>query len=221
MQRRPPRYDVSGLQPQRMPTVHPPGEPMPTPGSTRSTWSSLRLLRRARAGDSSAVDALFERHWRPLLRWAHGRLPAWARSAADTADLVQDAVLQTFRRLDRFEPRGRRALQAYLREAIHNRIRDELRRAVRQPPVDAASADQVAHSGPSPLQAAIDSQRNERIRAALARLSAEERELVVGRFDLGYSYEQLALVCRRATPDAARIAVRRALVKLAAEMSRA
>ena len=83
--------------------------------------SSLHLFRRARRGDSSALDALFARHLPRLRRWAHGRLPKWARSVADTTDLVQDVLLQTFRRLANFEPRRDQALQAYLRMAIDNR----------------------------------------------------------------------------------------------------
>ena len=57
--------------------------------------------------------------------------PEWVRTAADTADIVQDVLLQTFRRIDRFEPRGHRALQGYLRRSIQNRITDEIRRGMR------------------------------------------------------------------------------------------
>src|SRR5574341_852081 len=98
-----------------------------------TTWSSLRLLRRARSGEPAAVTALFERHFEPLVRWAHGRLPRFARAVADTVDIVQDAVARTFRRLDVIEPAAPRALQAYLRRAVQNRIHDEIRRASRHP----------------------------------------------------------------------------------------
>src|SRR5690349_24985397 len=44
---------------------------------------------------SSSVAALVT-WWLPRLRrWTHGRLPAWARSAADTSDIVQDVLLRT------------------------------------------------------------------------------------------------------------------------------
>lgn len=42
--------------------------------------------------------------------------------------------------------------------------------------------------------------------------------LVVGRMELGYSYEQLSLIAGRSTKDAARVAVRRAVVKLVQRM---
>src|ERR1041385_5515770 len=95
--------------------------------------STMQLLARAKAGDSSALESLFVRYGAPLRRWAHGRLPRWARDVADTHDLVQDVLLQTFKRLEGFDPKGEEALQAYLRQALMNRVRDELRRHRRRP----------------------------------------------------------------------------------------
>ena len=95
--------------------------------------STFRLLDRARSGDQEALERLFGRYLRPLQRWARGRLPGWARDLADTDDLVQDTLVQTFKKIDGFEPRGVGALQAYLRQAVLNRIRDELRRKRRRP----------------------------------------------------------------------------------------
>jgi DNA-directed RNA polymerase specialized sigma24 family protein len=62
------------------------------------------------------------------MRWASGRLPRWARDILDTSDLIQETVLETFKRLDAFEPRGDTALQAYLRQTQVNRLRNQLRR---------------------------------------------------------------------------------------------
>ena len=95
--------------------------------------ATVRLLERARAGDQAALDELFERHFKVLERWATGRLPRWARGNVDTSDLLQETMLETFKRLDGFEPRGRGALQAYLRQAFINRLRNQLRRAMGRP----------------------------------------------------------------------------------------
>jgi RNA polymerase sigma factor (sigma-70 family) len=186
---------------------------------SRPSWSSLYLLRRAQGGDQSALDALFTRQVTPLLRWAHGRLPKWVRTATDTADLVQEAMLQTFRRLDRFEPRGQKALQAYLRRAIQNRITDEIRRGTRAPAEEAENAVTQPAATLSPLDAAIREESRTRYRTALNRLRPQDRLLIVGRIELGYSYDQLALVSGRITPDATRVALRRALVRLAETMA--
>src|SRR5262245_41881481 len=66
--------------------------------------STFQLIQRFRGGDRQALEQLFARHLPRLQRWAKGRLPRWARSAADTEDLVQETLLQTFNRLDVFEP---------------------------------------------------------------------------------------------------------------------
>lgn len=73
--------------------------------------STFELIERARNGDQATLDRLFARHLRPLQRWARGRLANWARDLADTDDLVQDALLQTFKRIGDFEPRRVGALQ--------------------------------------------------------------------------------------------------------------
>ena len=67
----------------------------------------------------------------------------------------------------------------------------------------------------------MDGERARHYKAALATLSEEERMLVVGRIELGFNYDQLALIAGRATPEAARQAVRRAVKKLAERMPRA
>lgn len=185
----------------------------------RVTWSSLRLFRRAQGGHTSAVNLLFQRNLGPMMRWARGRLPQWARGAADTADMVQEAMLQTFRRLNVIEVRGPRALQAYLRQAVQNRINDELRRVGRRGVMEELHPD-LPVGGPSPQDEALAAQTSARYKAALTRLSARDRELIVGRFELGFSYEQLALAYDRSSADSARMAVRRAVLRLADELRR-
>jgi RNA polymerase sigma-70 factor (ECF subfamily) len=179
--------------------------------------STMELIERARTGDRSALDLLFTRHFRPLRRWASGRLPRWARDVTDTDDLVQDALLQTFKRLDDFDARGTGALYAYLRQAVLNRVRDELRRKARRPPAD-APADREADPGPSPLEQAIGSQALERYERALARLRPEEQETLVARLEMGCTYQEVAESLGKPSAEAARKAAQRALVRLIAEM---
>ena len=181
--------------------------------------STFRLLDRARAGDQEALERLFERHVKPLRRWARGRLPRWARDLADTDDLVQDTLVQTFKRIEGFEPRRVGALQAYLRQAVLNRIRDELRRTGRRP--DATGLDGLElDRAESPLEQAIGREAVEAYEGALERLKPEEREAIIGRVELGYSYEELAVTLDKPTADAARKTAQRALVRLAGEMKR-
>lgn len=187
--------------------------------------STVHLVARARSGDTSALDRLFDRHYRPLRRWAAGRLPSWARQLTDTDDLVQNAVLQTFKRMDHFDPRGPGSLQAYLRRAVINGLRDELRKRGRDPEalnLDATGGEDVlVVQGDSPLEQAIGRENLERYETALARLRPEEREALIGRIEMGYTFQELADLLGKPSADAARKATQRALVRLAEEMSRA
>jgi RNA polymerase sigma-70 factor (ECF subfamily) len=189
--------------------------------TTNGGETTVRLLERFRAGDDAALEMLIARYRSPLKRWASGRLPAWARDGIETQDLVQETLIQTLRTIGTFEPRREGAFQAYLRQALMNRIRDEVRRVRRRRgPADGLDSG-IEDRAPSPLEQAIGRQAVDRYEAALARLRPEEREAIIGRVELGYSYEELAESLNKPTADAARKAAQRALVRLVVEMKRA
>lgn len=175
------------------------------------------LLERVRAGDAGALDTLLGRYMPRLRRWARGRLPRFARDLADTDDLVQETLLRSFKQMEHFEARNEGALQAYLRQAVVNRIRDELRRNKRGP-TSTELEDEHADEAPSPLEAAIGKQAVERYDSALAKLKNEEREAIIGRVELGLSYQELAEALGKPTADAARKTAERALLRLAEVM---
>lgn len=182
-----------------------------------SDQSTLALLKLAAEGDRDAADRLFARYSPALQRWARGRLPRWARDIADTHDLVQETLLQTFRNLGRFDYRGEGALHAYLREGVMNRIRDEVRRHARRPerePLESGLED----DGASPLETAIGKEAVERYEAALNTLTPEEKEAVVGRLELGLTHQEIAEALGKVSSDAARMMVARAMVRLARAM---
>jgi RNA polymerase sigma factor (sigma-70 family) len=109
------------------------------------------------------------------------------------------------------------ALQAYLRQAVLNRLRDEVRRKGRQPEIGDLEGVEL-ESVQSPLEQAIGREAVDRYERALERLKPEEREAIIARVEMGYSYEELAQVLGKPTADAARKAAQRALVHLAEEM---
>ena len=182
--------------------------------------TSVELLALAKDGDQDALGVLFTRYLSPLRGWARGRLPRWVRDIADTDDLVQDALRQTFKRIALFEPDRSGALQAYLRQAVMNRIRDEFRRSRRREPNAVLDTDAAADD-PSPLDEAIGAELVADYERALAKLKPEERDAIVGRIEMDLTYEELAETLGRPTPNAARSAVVRALFRLAEHMGRA
>jgi RNA polymerase sigma-70 factor, ECF subfamily len=181
---------------------------------------SATLLARARAGDAQALEALIARYLPRLRRWASGRVPVWARDAGDTEDLVHDTLIDSLKHLDGFDHRGEGALQAYLRQAVLNRVRSQFRRAARRPAA-MPIADDLEHGGPSPLEQAIGRQMTDRYEAGLASLAPEERELIIARVEMGYRNAELAAIFEKPSSDAARMAVARALARLAEAMGHA
>jgi len=188
-----------------------------SPGAANAL-TSVELLARARAGDEGALNDLCARYLPRLQKWAHGRLPSYARGALDTHDIVQDTLSQVVQRLGSFEPRHDGAFQAFLRTALLNRIRDQIRWAQRRPtdvvPCVRGSVD------PSPFEQAVGTEAVERYEAALERLKPPDREAIIARIELGLPYAEVASALGKPTIAAAHVAVSRALVKLAKEMSR-
>jgi RNA polymerase sigma factor (sigma-70 family) len=138
----------------------------------------------------------------------------------ETVDLVQDAVMACMRRLDVFEVRHQGALQAYFRQAVMNRILDIVRQQRRRPD-QVEMPEQLADARPSPLEQAIGTENAARYDAAIQRLKPADREAIIGRVELQYSYDELAIVLDKPTAAAARVAVTRAMKRLADEMRHA
>ena len=189
----------------------PPGD-----GSPRAD-TTFDLLERVKGGDAEALDQVFARYLPALRRWASGRLPRWTRDLMSTDDLVQETFIRAMKGINRFEMRHEGALHGYLRQAIVNRVRDEVRRGKRAPGITELH-DQHANRDATPLELAIGEEALQRYEAALTRLREEEREAIVARVEMGLSYQEIAEALGKPTAEAARMAVSRALMRLAREM---
>jgi RNA polymerase sigma-70 factor (ECF subfamily) len=174
---------------------------------------TIELVVRAQSGDRQAVEALLQRSVPQLKRWAHGKLPPAARNTLDTSDLVQDTVLHVLRRLDTFQPRHVGAMQAYLRRSVLNRIRDEVRRIARHP-MSIDLPDDMPSEEPSPEEHAVKAEAVSKYCEALTALSTRDRQLVVARIEAQWTHDEIARHFSIPTPDAARMAVSRALQRL-------
>lgn len=190
---------------------------MPPSSADQTLETTHHLLEKAQGGDDAALDVLYRRHLSRLRRWARGRLPGNARDLMDTEDVVQQALTRALSNLKAFEPEHQGAFQAYLRTSVLNLIRDQVRRRNRRPRV-LESAGQVIAAEPSPLQLALSQEKLERYDRAIDRLRPGEREALVSRLELGMSYQEIARETG-GTSDAVRMAVKRAVVKLARFMA--
>jgi RNA polymerase sigma-70 factor (ECF subfamily) len=179
--------------------------------------TTFDLVERAREGDQTAWEVLVARYRGPLRRFARTRLARQNRRLADTDDVVQDVTLNVFRRLHRIELRFPGALLAYLRRSVSNRVADEHRRAVRQGPT-ASLDDDYPDGQESPLERTIGRDQLRAYRGGLLLLSPDDRLAIVMRLEQGASYDAIAARLGKPTPNAARVAVTRAMFKLAKRM---
>jgi RNA polymerase sigma factor (sigma-70 family) len=179
--------------------------------------STLDVLGRAQDGDERAAEILIERALPSVRRWARGRLPRSARNDANTEDVVQDAFLRTLRRIARFQHRTVGGLQAYLRQAVVNRIRDLIRGSKRRGMAGAVDSEPRDWK-PSPLEAAIMREQLDAFLAALRRLRPADRQVIVWRIELGYTADEIAIKLGK-SKAAAGMTVTRAMSRLAKEMN--
>jgi len=191
-----------------------PTAPMPE-GNLKS---SIELITLFRDGDQDALNELLERYLPRLQRWAHNQMPFGRRTMEESADFVHDAVLSALKHLGSMEIRRQGSVWAYLCQAVKNRIYDHYRRMFRLPERKELAIEPAA-DGPSPLELAIGAEAFQRYRDALSSLKDRDRQLVVLRLELELGYDEIAAELGMPSPTAVRMAVTRAVARLADKMS--
>ena len=172
------------------------------------------LIERARAGDQRAFDQLFLRYEMPLMRWAHGRLCASARGQNETRDVVLNCFSKAFNSLDRFVYRHQGSFVGYLHEILKNDVASMNRRWMTKKPSAELDGD-YPDSALRPDEEYEGKERKERFERALAALTPREQELIVMR-EMGLTHAEIAVELELPTANAARMAVTRAIERLAA-----
>jgi RNA polymerase sigma-70 factor (ECF subfamily) len=162
-----------------------PGEAVAVPGLRRTASprpaalgarEERRLVRAAQRGDREAVEVLFRAHWPAC----HRAAALITRDAAAAEDIAQEAFLSAVRALDRFD--RRRPFAPWLTRIVVNRAIDWTRsRTLRRE--DLGDAPVAAGD---PVEGLDDE-----LRAALARLPADQRAVVVLRHLLGYTPREI------------------------------
>lgn len=132
----------------------------------------------------------------------------------ETADIVQNVASKTIRQLAHLDVSQVGALGFYLRQAISNEIASQWRRADRVP-FETSLDDSRSSGETSALDKLIGAERMRRYEAALLCLKPPDRDAIVGRFEFDYNYEELAIYLGKPTAAAARVAVHRAVKRLA------
>ena len=99
-----------------------------------------------------------------------------------------------------------------------NRIVELARAHKRHPSV--AVPEDLADEGASPLERAIGEENVQRFERAMSQLSDGDQQAIHLRFELDYSYNEVATALDKPSPDAARVTVKRAVHRLAALMAK-
>jgi RNA polymerase sigma-70 factor (ECF subfamily) len=157
--------------------------------------TTVRLVERARAGDAQALDKIFTRHRKRLLRMVEIRLDWRLQARIDASDVIQDAFLQAAGRLDEYLHNSTLPLFLWLRLVVGERLSKlhrrhlgaQMRDAGREVSLyhealpaasSAALAAQLLGKHTSPSQAVQRAERILRLQEALNALDPIDREVL-------------------------------------------
>jgi RNA polymerase sigma-70 factor, ECF subfamily len=152
----------------------------------RAEDEDRNLALRAGKGDAAAFGALYDRYVAAVYRYVYYRV----RNDMDAEDLVSDVFMRALRAIPRYEPRV--AFLAWLYRIARNAVIDRARRSRTQ----ISFEDALAHPGVDqivePDATILALSDKEAVRAALAKLTPLQQEVIVLRFVEGYSTLEIA-----------------------------
>lgn len=162
------------------------------------------LLRRARAGEAEALNAVVDRFYARVQADVHRRLSqdlrrgrAWLLARFSTGDVVHEVFESVIRDLNGFRGTSEDAFQGYLAVVIRNRILDSVRfhEAARRDGRRSVDPDDCLEpsmgTAHDPAVAAAHSEEAERLQLGLADLDDRERHLVRARMEDVASFAEL------------------------------
>jgi RNA polymerase sigma-70 factor (ECF subfamily) len=167
------------------------------------------LVARAGRADPDAWEALYRRVYPGLLAYASRRLD---RERA--RDAVAETMARAIARIDRFEWRGG-GFDAWLYGILRHVVVDAHRARGR----DGERRERSEPRRADPLEHVLDNEDAREVRAAFARLPADDRELLELRVVAGLSAEEVGEVLGKRA-GAVRMAQSRALERLRRELER-
>ena len=148
------------------------------------TSSDEMLIARIAGGDRLAMQTLFARHRTAVYRW----LLRLVGNEATAEDLLSDVFLDVWRQADRFQARS--SVSTWLL-AIARFKAISARRRRTDAELDEGVESTVADTADDPGVVLEKKNRDEMLRAALTRLSAEHKEII----DLVYYHEKSVDEC--------------------------
>jgi RNA polymerase sigma factor (sigma-70 family) len=165
--------------------------PPPASRSDEDAWCAA-LVERVAAGESRALEELYDRYARPAFSLAR-------RVTGDSVfaeEVVQEVFLAVWRQPERFEA-GRGGFASWLLAAVHHKAVDAVRReeAVRRRALALQAIQGLDVSDPPanrPEDAVERRLRGEQVRRALGELPESQREAMTLAYYGGYTQREIA-----------------------------
>lgn len=174
-------------------------------------------ITRARAGDQDAFVRLIETYQAAVFNLAYRMLG----DAAEAEDAAQEAFLRAYTRLSSYDTQ--RPFKTWLFAITSHHCLDRLRR--RRPtrlsldqPLAADDTAKLAEPTPGPEERAMRSEREAALQKHLARLSPEDRAVIVMRYWYDMSYQEIAQTTET-TVSAVKSRLHRARLSLAEKIA--
>ena len=170
------------------------------------------LMKQVQAGDSSSLAILFERHHQALFQY----LLHLSRDRSGSEDLVQEVFFRVLKYAHSYDPEA--AFRVWIYGMGRNAYFDSLHK--RRKEVKGVEMSEVESGEPAPEEMARRKQNAAFLKAALAKLPGEKREvLVLSRFH-NMPYDEIARVmqCEVGT---VKVRVYRALKELRQQFAKA
>jgi RNA polymerase sigma-70 factor (ECF subfamily) len=195
------------------------------PDQLADSAETQRLLMRISSGERDAFNELFERHRSVLRQSVQLRLDARLRTRVDASDIVQEAQLHAFRRLDDYLDRRPMPFSLWLRKTAYEQLLNHrrahlatARRSIlREQPFPDDSSMMIAcpllSRGSSPSRRIAQREYHRLVSEAVNELGELDREILLMRNVEGLSQREIAQVLDL-SHDAVRKRYGRALIKL-------
>jgi RNA polymerase sigma-70 factor (ECF subfamily) len=187
------------------------------------------LVARAKAGDTEALNQLFQRYHQLLLAAARRNIGPKLRLKEEPDDLAQTTFREATRDIANYEYRGESSLIRWLMQILQNKIRDKAEfysaskrdqgreRALESSPTSTGDAAPAYDPPAKDLSVTMQVQRvenYEHLRKALDELSPEHREAITLVVFQGLSLREAGERLGGRTEDAVRMLLRRAEARL-------
>jgi len=174
--------------------------------------SDEQLVDRVRAGDAQAAATLFGRHQELLRAEVRRRVRGVVRRRVGDSDVVQEAWIAAFERLDDFEDHGPGSFERWLRQIVRHKAMDTVRRHLGA--AKRGGKNELSHGGVAPVPSdrrdtpgtnAARRDEGRRLRTAMERLTADQQLVLERVHKGGMSFVEVAEATGRSPSAVGRI----------------